>query len=80
MKSVVSEVVIARNIALFAFLQVRVIPFLVNEMMEFPQSIIALWVVRYGLSRNMSKLSKEHTRPSVISPVSSPTWMTGCDR
>jgi len=54
MKSGVSEVVIAENLGLFAFLQVRVIPFLGNEMMEFPQSIIALWVVRYGIPRNMS--------------------------
>jgi len=54
MKSGVSEVVIAENLELFPFLQVRVIPVLGNEMMEFPQSIIALWVVRYGIPRNRS--------------------------
>jgi len=54
MKSGVSEVVIAENVALFPILQVRVIPFLGNEMIEFPQSIIASWVVRYGIPRNMS--------------------------
>jgi len=73
MKLWVSEFVIEENLALFLFLQVRVIPFCGNEMMEFPHSIIALGVVRYGISRNMSWLSKEHTRASVISPVSSPT-------
>jgi len=46
MKSGVSEVVIGENLAWFPFLQVRVIPPLGNEMMEFPESIIALWVVR----------------------------------
>jgi len=46
-------------------------------MMDFPQSMIALWVVRYGIARNMSSLAKEHTGASVISPVSLPTWMTG---
>ena len=52
-KSGVSEFVIAENLALFPFLQVRVIPFFRNEMMELPQSIIALWVVRYDIPRNM---------------------------
>jgi len=42
MKSEVSEVVIAENLALFPSLQVRVIPFVGNDMMECPQSIIGL--------------------------------------
>ena len=53
MKSGVSEFVIAENLALFPFLQVRVIPFSGNEMIKFPQSILALWVVRYDIPRNM---------------------------
>jgi len=37
MKSGVSEFVSPENLALFPFLQGRVIPFFGNEMMEFPQ-------------------------------------------
>ena len=54
MKSGISELVIAENLALFPFLQVRVIPFFKNEMMEFPQSIIVLWGVRYDIPGNRS--------------------------
>ena len=54
MKSGVSEFVMADNQVLFAFLQVRVIPFSGNEMMAFPQSIIALLAVRKGIPRTMS--------------------------
>jgi len=79
MESGVSEVVIAENLAMFPFLQVRIIPFLGNEMREFPQWIIALWVVRYCIPRNMSSLSKEHRRASVISRHLTPTGMTGCE-
>ena len=50
----VCEVVITDNLALFLFLQVSVITLLGNEMMEFPQLIIAFWVVRSGIPRNMS--------------------------
>jgi len=53
-KSWVSEIVIAENLALFPFLQGRVIGFLANEMIESPQMIIVLWMIRYGITRNMS--------------------------
>jgi len=53
MKSGVFEFVIAENLVLLPFLQVRVIPLFGNQMMEFPQAIIALWVVRYVIPRNM---------------------------
>ena len=54
MKSGVSDFVMAENLVLFAFLQVRVIPFPGKEMMAFPQSIIALLAVRKGIPRKMS--------------------------
>ena len=54
MKSGVSAFVIAENLALLPCLQVMVIPFFRNEMMEIPQSIIALWVERYAIPREMS--------------------------
>src|ERR1700744_1836883 len=54
MKSGVSGFVMAENLVLLAFLQVRVIPFTGKEMMVFPQSIIALLAVRKGIPRKMS--------------------------
>ena len=46
MKSGVSELVMALTLVLLAFLQVGVAPFLGGVVMAFPQSIIALLVVR----------------------------------
>ena len=45
MKSGVSELVMALNLELLAFLQVRVTPFF-GKVMAFPQSIMALCAVR----------------------------------
>ena len=50
MKLEVFEFVIAENLAWFPFLQVRVIPFLGNEMMDFLQSIIASSAKHYHAS------------------------------
>ena len=54
MKSGVSDCVMAENLVLFAFLQVRVIPFSGKEKMAFPQSIIALLAIRKSILGKMS--------------------------
>ena len=55
MKSGVLELVMAENLVLFAFLQVRVIPLSGKEIMAFLQSIMAL------LAEGKAFLGKSHS-------------------
>ena len=54
MKSGVSEFAIADKLALFHFLQLRVILFFGDEMMECPPLIRPLCLVMYGIHGNMA--------------------------
>src|ERR1700704_3341460 len=53
-KSGASDSVMAENRALVAFLQAKVTPLSGKVMMFFPQSITALWAVRYGIPKKIS--------------------------